>query len=123
MIAPEAEGLDLLEKYTLATPLSENLPAVHKEAEITLTKIVGQCKACGNNLEDQRGEIRHHTTCLEIESGGVCRPCLQVTWSRIRIYTDHILVQKDQGWTSIPRKGKTTWQKIRGFLKKALTNK
>jgi hypothetical protein len=106
----------LIFKYITSLPLTDSLPTTHKAAEMTLTEIRGNCKTCGKKLQDQRGKVTHHASCLDIESAGICKPCQTITWSRLRIYKDHILVKTDEGWNTIPRTKTSLIKKIIRFL-------
>lgn len=100
----------LVEKYYQAPQVQ--LPIEHPDSGIIkITELRVLCKRCEGFTEDLRGKVTIHSSCIELEVGGDCKECRAITWTRTRMYAEHILVWSDDGIKTINMK-RTRWEKF-----------
>ena len=101
----------LIQEYLDALPLQMPLKHPDNREIMTLESLQIKCKKCGRETQDLRGSVVHHSTCMEIKAAGLCHPCQTITWTKTRVYPDHILAWQDSGLKSYSLK-KPFWKKV-----------
>ena len=105
----------LVWKYLTSSPLVMPLKHPDNEGIMTLECLRIHCKRCGKQTESLRGSVIYHSPCMEIEAAGVCKDCKLITWTRTRLYPDHLLSWQDSGIKEFPTKT-PLWERIASKL-------